>query len=222
MNREQKRNAYIAFLTLGALVLIDQAIKIYVKTHFIYGESYDLFGNWFKIYFIENEGMAYGMKLFGGGKIGKLILTFFRIFVSIFGIFYLLKVIKQNQPVLLTISLSMVLAGAIGNIIDSVFYGVYFADINGYIASWFQGNVVDMFYAPLWEGVLPEWLPIWGGEHFVFFAPIWNFADACITVGVAIMILFQKSFSLPSPSIVFEKKSKHTVENSVENQTNID
>ncbi len=229
LNREQKRNAYIAFLTLSALVLIDQVIKIYVKTHFIYGESYDLFGNWFKIYFIENEGMAYGMTLFGGGKVGKLILTFFRIFVSIFGAFYIREIIKRNQPILLIISLSMVLAGAIGNIIDSVFYGVVFSDINGYIASWFQGNVVDMFYAPLWEGALPEWLPFWGGEHFVFFAPIWNFADACITVGVALMILFQKSFSLPSPYIVFEKKSKilpedspKSPENSQENQTNID
>ncbi len=216
MNREQKRNAYIAFLTLGALVLIDQVIKIYVKTHFIYGESYDLFGNWFKIYFIENEGMAYGMTLFGGGKVGKLILTFFRIFVSIFGIFYILEIIKRNQPVLLLVSLSMVLAGAIGNIIDSVFYGVVFSDINGYIASWFQGNVVDMFYAPLWEGALPEWLPFWGGQHFVFFAPIWNFADACITVGVALMILFQKSFSLPSPSIVFERNPKNSSESSIQ------
>jgi hypothetical protein len=144
----------------------------------------------------------------------------------------------------------MVLAGAIGNIIDSVFYGVYFSDINGYIASWFEGHVVDMFYAPLWEGVLPGWVPFWGGQHFVFFAPIWNFADACITVGVALMILFQKSFTLPSPSIVFEKKSRvsntHSTEipdspsetsansaetshnsaeshqNSPENQTNID
>ena len=115
--------------------------------------------------------MAYGMTLFGGGKVGKLILTFFRIFVSIFGIFYILEIIKRNQPVLLLVSLSMVLAGAIGNIIDSVFYGVVFSDINGYIASWFQGNVVDMFYAPLWEGALPEWLPFWGGQHFVFFAP---------------------------------------------------
>ncbi len=222
MNREQKRNAYIAFLTLFGLILIDQVIKIYVKTHFIYGESYDLFGDWFKIYFIENEGMAFGMKLFGGGQIGKLILTFFRILVSVFGVFYIIEIIKREQSILLLISLSMVLAGAIGNIIDSVFYGVYFSDINGYIASWFEGHVVDMFYAPLWEGVLPQWFPFWGGEHFVFFAPIWNFADACITVGVALMIIFQKSFSLPSPSIVFEKKKSASEEISAENQTNID
>ena len=202
------RQFWWAFGVLLGAILIDQFIKIYVKTHFIYGESYPLLGNWFKLYFIENEGMAYGMKLFGGGQIGKLILTFFRIIVSGFGIWYLISIIKQKGHVGLLIALSLVLAGAIGNIIDSVFYGVYFSDINGYPGKWFEGNVVDMFYAPMYEGVLPQWVPFWGGEMFTFFAPIWNFADACITVGVAIMIVAQKAFTLPSPMIIFGKPSE--------------
>lgn len=197
---------YWAFGVLGFCILADQIIKIYVKTHFIYGESYTLFNDWFKIYFIENEGMAFGMKLFGGGKLGKLILTFFRIAVSVIGILYLRALIKNNFRKGLIISVSLVLAGALGNIIDSVFYGWYFHDINGYVETWFEGHVVDMFYAPLWEGVLPSWIPFKGGEHFVFFAPIWNFADACITVGVAILLIAQSKFSLPSIKIIREKQ----------------
>ena len=176
------------------LLSIDQCIKIYVKTHFMLGEILPIFGDWFKIYFIENDGMAYGMKLFGGGKVGKLILTLFRIIVSIVGFWCLIKSIKNNAHWGLLLSLSLVLAGALGNIIDSVFYGVIYAADNQYIGSWFEGQVVDMFYAPLWEGHLPEWLPLWGGQFFVFFSPIWNFADACITVGVAVMIIGQNSF----------------------------
>lgn len=208
-----------AFGVLFAAIIIDQLIKIYIKTNFIYGETVPIFGNWFKLYFIENEGMAFGMKLFGGGTVGKLILTFFRIIVSIFGVYYLVAIIRKKEHTGLLIAVSLVLAGAIGNIIDSVFYGYYFGDramfpwettshyINTYPGQWFEGHVVDMFYAPMWEGVLPNWLPFWGGELFVFFAPIWNFADACITVGVAIMIIGQKQFSLPSPSILFEKNT---------------
>lgn len=197
---------YWAFGILGLCILADQIIKIYVKTHFIYGESYTLFHDWFKIYFIENEGMAFGMKLFGGGKIGKLILTFFRIGVSVVGILYLRALIKNKHHKGLILSVALVLAGALGNIIDSVFYGWYFHDINGYVETWFEGHVVDMFYAPLWEGVLPSWIPFKGGDHFVFFAPIWNFADACITVGVAILLIAQSKFSLPSISIIREKR----------------
>ena len=197
---------YWAFGILGLCILADQIIKIYVKTHFIYGESYTLFPDWFKIYFIENEGMAFGMKLFGGGKIGKLILTFFRIGVSVVGILYLRALIKNKHHKGLILSVALVLAGALGNIIDSVFYGWYFHDINGYVETWFEGHVVDMFYAPLWEGVLPGWIPFKGGDHFVFFAPIWNFADACITVGVAILLIAQSKFSLPSISIIREKR----------------
>lgn len=209
-NQLTKTHWLWAFSVLFLGILVDQIIKIYVKTHFIYGESFDLFGDWFKIYFIENEGMAFGMKLFGGGKIGKLILTFFRIGVSALGILYLRALVKQKHPLPIIISVALVLAGALGNIIDSVFYGWYFHDINGYTETWFEGHVVDMFYAPLWEGVLPAWIPFKGGEHFVFFAPIWNFADACITTGVAVLLIVQSKFSLPSMSIIRNNRNTNS------------
>lgn len=158
------------------------------------GETYPVFGNWFKLYYIENDGMAFGMTLFGGGKVGKLILTLFRVVVCGFGFWYLLQSIKNNARWGLLLSIVLVLAGAMGNIIDSIFYGVIYANTNQYMGSWFEGQVVDMFYAPLWEGHLPEFLPFWGGQFFVFFSPIWNFADACITIGVATMLIGQNSF----------------------------
>jgi len=176
------------------LLIIDQCIKVYVKTHFQLGETVSVFGDWFKLHFVENPGMAYGMKLFEGIW-GKLLLTFFRMIVASFGIWYLYKSIENKAHKGLIVSITLIIAGALGNIIDSIFYGVIFSDINMYHPTgWFQGWVVDMFYAPLWEGFLPEWLPIWGGDFFTFFAPIWNFADACITVGVAIMIIGQNTF----------------------------
>ncbi len=176
------------------LLIIDQCIKVYVKTHFQLGETVSVFGDWFKLHFVENPGMAYGMKLFEGIW-GKLLLTFFRMIVASFGIWYLYKSIENKAHTGLIVSITLIIAGALGNIIDSIFYGVIFSDINMYHPTgWFQGWVVDMFYAPLWEGFLPEWLPFWGGDFFTFFAPIWNFADACITVGVAAMIIGQNTF----------------------------
>ena len=145
---------------------------------------------------------------FQGVSLGKLILTFFRIIVSLFGFLYLKALVKQKIPTVLVVAISLVLAGALGNIIDSVFYGWYFHDINGYTQTWFEGQVVDMFYAPLWEGVLPQWIPFKGGDHFVFFAPIWNFADACITIGVVLLILGQRHFTLPSLRIISPKKDQ--------------
>ncbi len=176
------------------LLIADQWIKTYIKLHFELGQMRPIFGKWFALYFIENDGMAFGMKLFGGGIFGKLVLTIFRMLVSGFGLYYLFSLIKKQAHWGLLIAVSFILAGAIGNIIDSVFYGVLYNHSNHYSGSWFEGQVVDMFYAPLWEGHLPEWFPLWGGEFFVFFSPIWNFADACITVGVAIMIVGQNTF----------------------------
>jgi signal peptidase II len=182
----------IAILALG--IIVDQIIKIWVKTHFLYGESMPVFGDWFKLYFIENNGMAFGKELFGGSRMGKYILTFFRIGVSVFGFWFLWSQMIKKAPKGLLIAIALIMAGAVGNIIDSIFYGVFFQGHNAYSGSWFEGQVVDMFYAPMWEGHLPEWLPLWGGDFFVFFSPIWNFADACITVGVALMILGQRRF----------------------------
>jgi signal peptidase II len=190
----KNRKFLIPMATILLLLITDQWIKTYIKGHFMLGEIKPIFGDWFKLYFIENDGMAYGMKLFGGGKVGKLVLTFFRLIVSAFGFWYLIKCIRNDANWGLLICIALVLSGAMGNIIDSVFYGILYADTNHYIGGWFEGQVVDMFYAPMWEGHLPEWLPVWGGQFFVFFSPIWNFADACITIGVAIMVIGQNTF----------------------------
>lgn len=164
------------------------------------GQEYRI-ADWFIIHFTENPGMAFGMEL--GGNYGKLILTLFRI-VVVGGIFYWLKgMVKENaKPVAIT-AVSLVLAGAIGNIIDSVFYGVVFNESYGQLANfipeeggyagWFHGRVVDMLYFPLFKGYLPDWIPFWGGDYFVFFRPIFNIADTAISVGVGLLLLFQKT-----------------------------
>ena len=164
------------------------------------GQEYRI-ADWFIIHFTENPGMAFGMEL--GGNYGKLILTLFRIIV-VGGIFYWLRgMVKENaKPVAIT-AVSLVLAGAIGNIIDSVFYGVVFNESYGQLATfmpeeggyagWFHGRVVDMLYFPIYKGYLPDWIPFWGGDYFVFFRPIFNIADTAISVGVGLLLLFQKT-----------------------------
>ena len=189
----------IAILTVVLAILIDQISKIYVKTNFQLGEEVVVFANWFKIHFTENNGMAWGFEF--GGKAGKLFLTLFRI-VAVGGIIYwLLNTIKRNTKTAVVIAISLILAGAIGNIIDSVFYGVIFNHSNYQVATLFSdqpygelfyGKVVDMLYFPMWEGNLPDWLPIWGGKYFTFFNAIFNGADAWISIGVALLFLFNK------------------------------
>lgn len=188
----------------------------------MYGEIRNVFGDWFKLYFIENNGMAFGVEW--GGKVGKFLLTGFRIAVSAFGAWYLWQNIKKGAPMGFLIAISLILAGALGNIIDSVFYGVYFSKINAYTGGWFQGHVVDMFYAPMYQGHIPSWFPFWKGEYFTFFSPIWNFADACITVGVAMVIVGQKRFfayhhadSKPQPAeVLTETETEENSTNAVE------
>jgi len=185
----------IAFIVL----LIDQYLKIYIKTHFFYEESVEVF-SWFKLHFIENRGMAWGTEI--PGSYGKIILTTFRIF-AIFGIgYWLWHSVKHNKSTYLLLAISLIFAGALGNIIDSVFYGVIFDESttthkatlfadNAY-GTLFHGRVVDMFYFPIWHGTLPNWLPIWGGKDFTFFNAIFNVADFAISVGVGILIFFNK------------------------------
>ena len=186
------------------LLVIDQVIKILVKTNMCLGDSIDLIGDWCKLYFVENIGMAFGMN-FGGG-IGKLLLSLFRIALGIAIIFYIRNLLKKpDTPLGVLLGLAAIVCGAFGNIIDSLLYGLVFSestttqiatlfpDGGGY-AGVFYGKVVDMFYFPLIDTTLPDWLPIFGGRPFRFFSAIFNFADSCITCGAFYLVLFQWRF----------------------------
>ena len=186
------------------LLVIDQAIKFAVKLNMTIGESIPVFGDWFQICFIENNGMAFGMQF--GCSIGKLALSLFRVVLIGFIIVYLRKLIKRaGTPTGVLVGLSLVLVGAIGNVIDCLFYGEIFSAStytqvaqlfppDGGYTGFLYGKVVDMFYFPIIDTVLPEWVPFYGGEPFIFFRPIFNFADACISCAVVYMLLFQRKF----------------------------
>ncbi|MEE9408477.1 MAG: lipoprotein signal peptidase [Polaribacter sp.] len=188
----------LAILTILIAIILDQVIKIYVKTHFVLGEEV-VFFDWFRIHFVENNGMAMGFEF--GGKAGKLFLTVFRLVAITAIIYWLSQNIKQKVHNAVIIAISLIFSGAVGNIIDSVFYGVIFNHPKHSVATlfpetttgtFFHGKVVDMFYFPMWEGVLPEWIPFVGGEMFTFFQYIFNPADAFISVGVALLFIFSK------------------------------
>lgn len=190
-------------LIILAVLLADQALKFWVKLSFFLGESVPLFGqghSWAYLQFVENKGMAFGLEF--GGEAGKMALTLFRM-VAVVGIGYLLwRAVRARHGTAMTVSLSLIFAGAMGNIIDSAFYGlifdastpfhkaVLFPGGGGY-ASFLHGAVVDMFYFPLVQGRFPQWLPVWGGEEFEFFRPVFNIADAAISVGVVMLVLVQ-------------------------------
>jgi signal peptidase II len=189
-------------LIILLILIIDQTLKMWIKTHMILGQEYEILGDWFIIHFTENNGMAFGMEFWG--KNGKIFLTLFRI-IAVIGIAWYMKIlIKQNAPKMVSISIALILAGALGNILDSVFYGVIFnesfyqvADLfpqDGGYTTWFQGRVVDMFYFPLLKGHYPSWFPFWANQEFIFFRPVFNIADSAITTGVAYILLFEKSF----------------------------
>jgi signal peptidase II len=185
------------------LLVIDQIVKFWIKTHMTIGESIPVFGSWFQIYFIENNGMAFGMQF--GGEFGKLFLTLFRIVLIGAIIYYINKLIRTSAPPGVLVGVSLILVGAIGNVIDSTFYGLIFSESTynsvatlfppgGGYSSLFHGKVVDMLYFPLIDTTLPEWVPFRGGEQFIFFRPIFNIADSCITIGVAYLLIFKRSF----------------------------
>jgi signal peptidase II len=190
-----------ALLIVFIIILVDQLSKFYIKTHFYYGEEVSVIGNWFKLHFIENEGMAFGMKL-SDASIGKLALTLFRLVAVVFGFFFLKKIVDKGYSRGAVICGSLVLAGALGNLIDSIFYGMIFTESSFHIAqlvpfgqgygNLFHGRVVDMLYFPIVETRLPNWIPFMGGKDFVFFEPVFNVADAAISVGVLTLVLFQK------------------------------
>lgn len=190
----------ILFILL--ILIIDQALKIWVKTNMVLGQEYHLMGNWFIIHFIENNGMAFGMEI--AGKFGKIILSLSRI-AAVVGIgWYLVYLIKQKVSTGFIITISLIMAGALGNIIDSAFYGMIFSNSYYHVASMFppeggyssflHGAVVDMFYFPVFKGTFPDWIPFRGGDNFIFFRPVFNIADSSITIGVALILIFQKRF----------------------------
>lgn len=202
-------------LRMPAIVIVlilaaDQVLKFWVKTHMQIGESIPVFGDWFKIYFVENEGMAFGMAF--GGEVGKLILSLFRIVASIGMIWGLIYMANHKARTFTILSVALILAGAVGNIIDSCFYGIIFNESyyqvaeflpeSGGYAPFFHGRVVDMFYFPIIDTILPEWIPLVGGQHFTFFDAIFNIADSAITIGVAMLLIDQ---------IFIEKKSSSTI-----------
>ena len=190
-----------AILLIVLVLFIDQCLKIWIKTNMMLGQEYQIF-DWFIIHFTENKGMAFGMEF--GGKIGKYFLSIFRIVAIGFIGVYLKKLAAQNIKKGIIYSIALILAGAIGNMIDSAFYGLIFSESYGQIATVFQGGyagflqgkVVDMFYFPLINSHFPDWLPLIGGNHFIFFRPVFNVADASISVGaIAILLFYRENFS---------------------------
>ncbi|MBQ7941211.1 MAG: lipoprotein signal peptidase [Muribaculaceae bacterium] len=201
---------WLAAIIIVSVIILDQLLKIWVKTNFFYGEEY-VITDWFRLYFIENNGMAFGME-FGS----KLLLTWFRIIAVILLIYYLYR-IKDNpkQQIGYIACISLMTAGALGNVIDCIFYGVIFdnpmppftAELfpeGGGYGTLFHGRVVDMLYFPLVEWNWPDWMPWIGGEHFIFFHPIFNFADAALSVGVITLILFY------SKNLYFKEETSDT------------
>ena len=189
-----------ASLIILAVLLADQILKIWIKTHMFIGQGYEI-ADWFIIHFTENPGMAFGLEF--GGNWGKLALSVFRIITVGVIFIWLKRLAEQNAKPIAIVSVSLIFAGALGNILDSAFYGLLFSESNSQVATFLppeggyagflHGHVVDMFYFPLFRGYLPEWLPFWGGDYFIFFRPIFNLADASISVGVGLLLLFQKT-----------------------------
>jgi signal peptidase II len=212
--RKRIPKGLVAVFVIFIVIAIDQTSKIWVKTNMALYDSIEI-AKWFKIYFVENNGMAFGIE-----AIGKIFLSIFRIIAVVFIGIYLTKIIKKNYKTGFIVCISMVLAGAFGNIIDSVFYGeIFSASYPGHVAnlvpigegysSWLHGKVVDMLYFPLIETTLPNWVPIWGGTEILFFRFIFNLADASISVGVALLLLFYRKTL--SHSLQTEKDKKKAI-----------
>lgn len=195
-----KRNYIICFSLIGVLLFLDQLIKIWVKTHYAIGEGVNLIGNWCQIYFVENEGIAFGISF--GENVGKLILSLFRLVAAAGIMVFLIKRIKQGMRMLLMLSVSLIFVGAVGNLLDSCFYGLIFNESTtaqvatlfpegGGYGRFLYGKVVDMFYFPIAEWTWPTWMPWIGGSHAEFFNAIFNLADAAVCIGVLLLVIDQ-------------------------------
>ena len=194
------------------MIIADQALKFWIKTSFTYGPVMNMAGQeWAQLYFIENPGMAWGMEL--GGNWGKMILTLFRLAAVTFGTWYLIKIVRQKYSTGFIACASLIYAGALGNLIDSMFYGMIFSESSyGRVAKLFppdggyggflHGKVVDMLYFPMVKSSFPDWLPLIGGHEFEFFSPIFNIADASISIGVITLLIFQKRFMHREETVV--------------------
>lgn len=199
------KRTHLVFLIITIVLILDQVSKIYIKTHFEYGSGINIFGvDWARLHFVENKGMAFGLSF--GGVIGKYLLSIFRIILVGVLMYIVLGMIKAKENKGLLAAFAMIIAGAIGNIIDSAFYGMIFSESpyhgglatifpeQGGYAPFLQGKVVDMLYFPMVDTILPDWLPIRGGTRFTFFNPVFNIADSSISIGVATILIFYRSF----------------------------
>jgi len=210
MGKSRLSKGKIIAIIISTILILDQVFKIWIKTHFTLHQSVPVLGRWFQLFFVENEGMAFGMVF--GGEAGKLILSLFRIGLSIFIMWYIVRLLKKpDTPMGVLVGLSLVFVGAVGNIIDCAFYGLIFNESGvtqvarmfppeGSYATFLHGKVVDMLYFPLIDTVLPDHFPIWGGRRFVFFQFIFNIADSAITCGALYLLIFKYKF--------FSKKEK--------------
>jgi signal peptidase II len=210
-------------LIILCIIFADQALKFYIKMHYYAGEEHLMLGQWARLHFVENEGMAWGWK-FGGG-FGKIALTLFRLIAVIWGSFLIKDFIQKKYHQGFIICAAMIYAGALGNLLDSMFYGMIFEQSNPFLqnvslllprgggyAGFLHGKVVDMLYFPIITNAhFPTWLPIWGGEEFEFFRPVFNIADASISVGVMTILLFQNRFIVKHESPVHNTIETHSV-----------
>jgi signal peptidase II len=206
-------------IVIFIILLIDQIVKFWIKLNFTLGEELFLIGDWCRLHFIENEGMAFGMSF--GEEVGKLILTLFRIVAATLIFFYLRKLVIKKENKLVIYAFTLIFAGAVGNIIDSLFYGLIFSEStffttaqlfpeSGGYAPLCLGKVVDMFYFPLIDTTLPQWIPFVGGNHFEFFNAIFNVADIAITVGVGLLVVSVFVLNNKKKTISFEEIEQDT------------